>query len=82
MPTLRCDAVVVQILGTEVDEHGRPIGEHASKPLKIFRASGGDFWAHVDGVVAEMQRELRAGTPPAAPTPAPPDVVAGRRKRR
>jgi hypothetical protein len=55
MPQIRCDAVFVTIIATQVDEEGRPIGELTSQPVKVFRAANPDFWAAVDEAVAKME---------------------------
>lgn len=53
--TTRCDAVVVQIIATRYDEHGRPVGEVISAATKVFRASTPDFWSAVDEAVARQE---------------------------
>lgn len=63
MSKLHCHAVIVQIVATEEDDMGRPIGEYTSEPVKVFRANARDFWSEVDKSVAAMvkQREQPAG---------------------
>ena len=63
----RCDAVMVQLIITEYDEHDRPIGERAvpqDQLAKLFRAKTPDFWAEVDKAVT-----IETQPPPAPPTP-------------
>lgn len=48
MNAKRCDSIVLQIVVTEYDEQGRPVGEQTSQPVKVFRANAADFWAEVD----------------------------------
>lgn len=72
MKSARCDAAIVQLIVTEYDEHGRPIGERTSQPFKVFRARSLDFWTEADKAVKQAEAA------PTPPTPAPPAV---RRKR-
>jgi hypothetical protein len=66
MKTIRCDAVIVQLVATEYDEQGRPVGEMALSPVKVFRANAGDFWALVDETVDRLKQQASAtATPPA-----------------
>ena len=72
----RCDALVLQLIVTEYDEHGRPVNElTSSPPAKIFRASVPDVWAEVDKAVAAMVKQAQA-----QPTPAPLAAVKGKRR--
>jgi hypothetical protein len=52
---IRCDAVVVQLLMTEYDEHDRPIREQIAQPVKVFRAGAADFWAEADKAITAMR---------------------------
>jgi hypothetical protein len=66
----RCDVILVQIIATEVDEHGRPIGEKIAQPAKIFRAKARDFWPEIDKALARMTAPPAAGqAAPGAPAP-------------
>jgi hypothetical protein len=69
----RCDAVTIQLIVTDYDEHGRPTGERISQPMKLFRAGTPDVWAAVDAAIAQPP------TPP-APSPAPLAAVKGKRR--
>lgn len=81
METLRCDAVVVQIVMTRFDEHGRPVGEIVTQPVKVFRARALHFWDDVDKAVADTEKAEKAQQgQPAPPTPAPPAVTRSRRR--
>jgi len=71
----RCDVIIVQIIATEVDERGRPIGEKIAQPAKIFRAKSPDFWPEIDRALARMT------APPADAKPAP-GAPAPRRGRK
>ena len=75
--TTRCDAIVLQLIVTEYDEHGRPIGEATSSPTKVFRATVPDVWAEVDKAVVAMKKQHREQ---AAPTPAPAAAVKGKKR--
>lgn len=55
---LICHAALVQIVATEVDDQGRPIGEFTSSPVKVFRAAVPDVWREVDKTVARMATEI------------------------
>lgn len=69
--THRCDAIVVQLIVTQYDEHGRPVGEQSSSPTKVFRATVRDVWAEVDKAVAVMEKERASqAIASAAPTKA------------
>jgi hypothetical protein len=51
-------AIEMRVIATELDAEGRPIGEMATQPVKVFRAKTPDVWAEVDKAVerAEQQR--------------------------
>ena len=71
MKSIRCDAVLVQIIATQVDDLGRPIGELMSAPTKVFRATAREFWPEVDKAVAAMMAQTESAngsTPTAAPS--------------
>jgi uncharacterized protein YheU (UPF0270 family) len=70
MKSTRCDAVTIQLIVTDYDEHGRPLREHITQPVKVFRAAATEFWSEVDKAVDAMVKEA-AATPPAQPTPTP-----------
>lgn len=74
--TKRCDVVVVQLVVTTYDEHGRPVHEEVSQPVKVFRARARDFWAEVDKAVKAGQQK-----PQPSPAPSPAPSAKGRRKR-
>lgn len=78
MGKFRCDAVVVSIIATEYDEHGRPIDEISGAAKKVFRATARDFWSEVDKAVAELEKQRRAPAP-ALPGATP---AAGQGKKR
>jgi hypothetical protein len=75
--TKRCDALVLQLIVTEYDEHGRPVGEFTSSPMKVFRATVRDVWAEADKAVTAMQQQQKADAIP----PSPPALVKGAKKR-
>jgi hypothetical protein len=73
MKHIRCEAIVVQIIGTEYDAMNRPIGEHTLPPMKVFRATARDFWPQIDKAVSaavkaaeEDQKKAAAVTPSSA----------------
>ena len=63
---LRCDAIEVRVIVTEVDEQGRPIAELPSAPAKLFRAAVPDIWAEVDKSIAAFEQQRRAQVAPPA----------------
>ena len=73
--TKRCDTLVLQLIVTEYDEHGRPVSEQQSSPTKIFRASVPDVWREVDKAVAAMEKQAQV-----SPTPVPLAAVKGKRR--
>lgn len=60
MSKLVCDAIIVQVVATEVDEMGRPVGEHFSPAVKWFRAKTKDPWSEADALVSELDKQRRA----------------------
>lgn len=71
----RCEEVIVQLVVRDYDEHGRPIGEKVSQPVKMFRGAAANFWGQVDAAVAQLGAQD-------APAPAPPAIVKGKRGKR
>lgn len=61
----KSDAVLVQILVTEYDEHGHRIDEQLAQPQRIFRATAPDIWAEVDKAVAAHTRAVNQQARPA-----------------
>jgi hypothetical protein len=59
MPTLRCDAIVIQIIATKYDDSGRPVDEIVGKAQKIFRANAPDVWKEIDATIAELEQRRR-----------------------
>lgn len=85
MGKLICHSVVLQMIVSEVDEHGRPIDEHTAPAVKVFRAVVRDVWAEVDKTVAVLEKQRRdAGkvAPPAPPAAVVPIDAPPRRKGR
>ena len=72
MKGIRSNSLVLQIIVTEHDVHGRPIGEQALPPMKVFRAGTPDVWKAVDAHVAQVVKAATAQqkTETAAPTKA------------
>jgi hypothetical protein len=63
----RCDAIVLQLIVTEYDEHGRPVGEMTSAPVKVFRGVVHDVWAEADkaaAAIATQQKTDALASPP------------------
>lgn len=79
MKNIRCDAVVVQILATEYDAVGRPIGETALPPAKLFRAGTRDFWAFIDQTLDQAKKQAQANSAPPQDVQ-PPTKKGGKRR--
>lgn len=78
MKNIRCDKIVVQIVATEYDDLGRPLGETALPAAALFRASTADVWAFADKTLEQARKNAEAAqkaTPPTA-------HVGGRKNRR
>lgn len=78
MKNIRCDSVIVQIIATEYDDLGRPIGETPLPAMKLFRASTRDFWPSIDKALDEAK--TRAATAQTAETPAGSPKKGGKRR--
>lgn len=72
----RCDAIMVELIVTEYDDHGCPIREMVSAPKKIFRAAAADVWAEVDKAVTALETQRQEQSL----MPAPLAPVKGKRK--
>ena len=57
MPKLRCDAIVIQVIATQVDDEGRPIGELIAPATKLFHAKTPDVWAEVHKAIAALEKQ-------------------------
>lgn len=62
--TIRCDAIEIRIIATELDEQGRPVNEQVSAPTKVFRAKVPDIWLAVDEALAAMAKQQTQQPPP------------------
>lgn len=59
MKNRRCEAILIQLIVTTYDDHGRPVDEMVTKQGKVFRATALDFWGEADKAVKALVDQER-----------------------
>lgn len=68
MKQARCEEVIVQLVIRSYDDHGRPVREQISQPVKVFRnAETLEFWGYVDKAVKSMMAAAAPADQPQVP---------------